>query len=97
MAITKLTKVDPNNIHENQNEPKDEVTKRKNNFCKRFMKFMFSHIGLVLIILIWASIGGYLFKLLEEHNEIESCETGKGQERSDYHLLPSKYRQLIFT
>jgi hypothetical protein len=95
MAITKLTKVDPNHIHENQNEPKDEVPKRKNNFCKRFMKFMFSHIGLVLIILIWASIGGFLFKLLEEHNEIKSCETGKGQESGNIVTLRSKLLTYI--
>ena len=95
MAITKLTKVDPNHIHHDQNEEELKRPTKKTNFCKRLMKFMFSHIGLILIILIWAVIGGFLFRLLEEHQEIKMCETGKGQESSNIVTLRSKLLTYI--
>ena len=54
--------------------------KVKKNFCKQLMKFVFSHIGLVLIILIWSLLGGFLFRLLETYNEKIDCIEGKGED-----------------
>lgn len=48
--------------------------------CKRVFKFLFSHIGLVGMVMIYTVLGGLLFELLEQHEEKRLCEVGKGEE-----------------
>ena len=91
MAITKLSKVEPNISEQEESDAKPI----KRNFCKRFAKFLFSHIGLVLIVIIWSVIGAFLFVLLEQHEEIKNCETGKGQESTNIVTLRSQLLTYI--
>ena len=94
MAITKLSKVDPNHIHQHD-DAEYKGPHKKTNFCKRIMKFMFSHIGLVIIIIVWAVVGAFLFELLETHEEVKNCETGKGQESTNIVSLRSELLTYI--
>ena len=43
-------------------------------YCKKFTKFMFSHIGLCGMVMAYAVAGGFIFEHLEKHNEQKECE-----------------------
>ena len=77
---------------------KDEIFQEphgRKNICKRVMKFIFSHMGLFIIIIIWAIAGGFLFGLLEEHDDIKNCITGKGEEKKNIVSLTAKLLTYI--
>jgi hypothetical protein len=57
--------------------------------CKRVSKFLFSHIGLVAMVVIYAVAGAFLFELLEQHEEAKSCQEGKGAESTNIVNLKS--------
>ena len=48
------------------------------NCCKQCLRLTFSHIGLIVLVLIFIISGAYLFRLLEEHASIQKCEEGEG-------------------
>lgn len=48
-------------------------------YCKKTVKFLFSHIGLVGLVVIYSVAGGFLFALLEEHQERINCQEAAGQ------------------
>ena len=52
-------------------------------FIKRFMKLMFSSIGLVLVVALYAVFGALMFQLLEYHEELRICEEGQGKYYSE--------------
>jgi hypothetical protein len=56
-----------------------QLAKRKG-FLKRMSKFIFSHVGLVVMVIIYAVAGALLFELLEQHEEAKDCQEGKGAE-----------------
>ncbi len=41
--------------------------------CKKFLKFLFSKVGLVLLVIVYSLIGGAIFQHLEEENEKMEC------------------------
>ena len=47
---------------------------------KKTTKFLFSHIGLVGLVVIYAVAGGFLFQLLEERQEKLNCQENQGDQ-----------------
>ena len=84
-----MTETAANNLNDLQ------ATNKRRNFFKRISKFIFSHIGLVLIVIIWSVLGGFIFELLEQSKEIEDCEKGKGDENNNIIALRSKLLDYI--
>ena len=68
---------------------------QRRNFCKSISKLIFSHIGLVIIVVVWVIIGGTLFQLLEQNQEIEDCQKGRSEENDKIVLLRSKLLDYI--
>ena len=64
-------------------------------YCKTISKFLFSHIGLVIMVIGYVCAGSFLFILLEEHNEAIQCEEGKGQESTYIVNLKSELLSYI--
>lgn len=58
-------------------------------YCKKISKFIFSHVGLVTMVVIYAVAGAFLFELLEQHEEAKNCQEGKGQEATNIVNLKS--------
>ena len=69
----------------------------RQNFCKSISKFIFSHIGLVIIVIVWTIVGGILFELLEQNQEIDDCQKGRSDENDNIILLRSKLLKYIQT
>lgn len=53
-------------------DPHDEKNPREG-CCKMFWKFMFSHIGLCAMVVLYCVAGGFIFEHLEKANEEEIC------------------------
>ena len=51
-------------------ESEDNSTAR---FCRGFTKFLASHIGLCLMVVLYSMAGGFIFQYLEETNEKQRC------------------------
>lgn len=67
----------------------EETDEKKQDGClKVFMKFMFSHIGLCAMVVLYCVAGGFIFEHLEKANEEEICY----ESRSEY--LPMQDRTL---
>ena len=60
--------------------------------CKQFMRIMFSHVGMIFLVVFYIVGGAFLFQLLEEHSLIQRCQEGQGV-FADKHL---KLRTYIF-
>lgn len=94
-----MTQLDPDQNNHNStvalNDNNAKGGSRGKNFCKKISKFLFSHIGLVVIVIVYAVLGGFLFELLEQHKEIELCEQGKGVESGNIVELRSKLLTYI--
>ena len=48
--------------------------KKSRECCKRFLKFLFSHIGLCGMVILYSVAGGFIFQHLEETNEVMECQ-----------------------
>ena len=66
----------------------DPEVKQGNGCCKMFWKFMFSHIGLCAMVVLYCVAGGFIFEHLEKANELEICY----ESRKEY--LPMQDRTL---
>lgn len=42
--------------------------------CKYFTKFLLSHIGLCMVVVLYAVAGGFIFQHLEQTNEQQECK-----------------------
>jgi potassium channel subfamily K protein len=62
---------DIDNDGKNENEKDNENSKA--NCCKKFVKFMFSHIGLMIMVVAYSVAGGFIFEHLEATNEKQEC------------------------
>lgn len=80
------------NVNGNGKNQKDQG---KTNCCKRISKFLFSHIGLVVMVVIYSVAGSFLFQLLEQHEEAKMCQEGKGEEATNIVNLKSKLLTYI--
>ena len=61
-------------------------------FFTKLVRLLFSHVGLLFLVLIYMIAGAFLFQMLEENARIQSCQEGSAVEA----LVISKYRQFIF-
>ena len=66
----------------------EQDTKRCGDCCKMFWKFMFSHVGLCAMVVLYCVAGGFIFEHLEKANELEICY----ESRKEY--LPMQDRTL---
>ena len=53
---------------------------------------LFSHIGLLILVLIYMIAGAFLFQMLEQNATIQHCQEGAGIESRTI----SKYRKLLY-
>jgi hypothetical protein len=77
---------------------KEEQAKDPKSFgvcCKKVSKFLASHIGLVAMVILYTVAGGFLFALLEQHQEAKDCQEGKGQEAANIVNLKSQLLTYI--
>jgi hypothetical protein len=63
--------------------------------CKRVSRVLFSHVGLVSMVVVYSVLGGFLFELLEQHNEKTNCEEGSGNESVTITHLSSNLTSYI--
>jgi transcriptional/translational regulatory protein YebC/TACO1 len=69
----------------------DELETSKTRQClKKTAKFLFSHIGLVTLVGVYATAGGFLFELLERHQEKLNCQEAQGQMNVEMNTLKQK-------
>ncbi|KAK3098667.1 hypothetical protein FSP39_021775 [Pinctada imbricata] len=47
--------------------------KRQNGLCKSVMQFLFSNVGICVIVVLYCVAGGFIFQHLEKNNEKEIC------------------------
>ena len=92
-----MTQIDPDKQTNGSTVALNSTKKDKNRkgCCKRITKFLFSHIGLVGMVIIYAVLGGFLFELLERHEEMRLCEIGKGEEDTNIVTLRAKLLTYI--
>lgn len=64
-------------------------------FLKRISKFIFSHVGLVVMVILYSVAGAFLFELLEQHEEAKDCQEGKGVESTNIVNLKSNLLTYI--
>lgn len=62
-----------------QRELDESETSKGRQCCKKAAKFLFSHIGLVGLVVVYAIAGGFLFELLEQHQEKLNCQEAAGE------------------
>lgn len=66
---------------EHRSSELDQLDVSKSRRClKKMMQFLFSHIGLVGLVVVYAVAGGFLFELLEEHKERITCQEAQGEQ-----------------
>ncbi len=49
---------------------------RRRTFCRSFIHFLFSNLGLVLLVIGYSIGGAFLFQLLEQYIELQNCQQG---------------------
>jgi len=89
------TDFDSDNQVKNADEVLDDNQKNEKGWFKKVSKFIFSYVGLVVMVVIYACAGAYLFSLLEQHEEAKNCQEGKGQESSNIVNLKSSLLSYI--
>ena len=78
----------PNNPRQHELEA---IESSKTRQCfKKITKFLFSHIGLVGLVVVYAVAGGFLFELLETHQERVSCQEAQGEQIAQLTKLKQK-------
>ncbi|CAF1106217.1 unnamed protein product [Adineta steineri] len=76
------------NGHRPRNHELDEIETSKTRQClKKTTKFLFSHIGLVGLVVVYAVAGGFLFQLLEERQEKYNCQEAYGDQVAQINQL----------
>jgi hypothetical protein len=74
----------------------EEIQSSKARDClKKITKFLFSHIGLIGLVVVYAAAGGFLFELLEEHNERVTCQEARGEQINQMTKLKQKILAYI--
>ncbi|XP_005094519.1 potassium channel subfamily K member 2 [Aplysia californica] len=61
-------------------------TQQKDSCCKMVMKFLFSHVGLCAMVILYCVAGGFIFEHLEKNNEEQICY----ESRSEYSPMEEK-------
>ena len=81
-----------NNYQDKQASYDDEpfTTSRTRNFLKNVAKLLLSHIGLVGLVVVYAVAGGFLFELLEQHQEKLNCQEAQSEQAVEITKLKQK-------
>jgi hypothetical protein len=66
--------------------------KSNSSIGKLFVRFAFSHIGLIILVIAFIVGGAFLFQLLEQHASIQKCQEGEGKSNN----LIKSYRTALF-
>ena len=53
-----------------------DENRRRQSFCRSFLQFLFSNLGLVLLVVGYSAGGAFLFQLLEQYIELQNCQQG---------------------
>jgi hypothetical protein len=56
--------------------PAPEENHKPRSFYRSFIHFLFSNLGLIIIVIAYAIGGGFLFQLLEQYIELQNCQQG---------------------
>lgn len=70
---------------------KIEKPKQKSGF-KSFLGFVLKNFGILFVVIFYVVGGAFLFKILEQHTEIQNCQSGEGE----WNKLRIQYRSKIF-
>jgi hypothetical protein len=71
---------DRHRTYPRQNELDELETSKTRQCLKKATKFLFSHIGLVGLVVVYSVAGGFLFQLLEVHQEKVNCQEAYGDQ-----------------
>ena len=53
-----------------------EYPQRQRSFCRSFVQFLCSNLGLIIIVIGYCVGGAFLFALLEQYIELQNCQKG---------------------
>ncbi|UJR31068.1 hypothetical protein I4U23_018578 [Adineta vaga] len=92
-----LSSMGGNDYSSNQNHRElDEIeTSKGRHILKKSAKFLVSHVGLVGLVVVYAVAGGFLFELLEQHQEKLNCQEAEGEHRIQIMKLKQKIVSYI--
>jgi len=97
MAVGDISRQDISVVRDNEYNNKqlqrelDELETSKTRPCfKKTVKFLFSYIGLVGLVIVYAVAGAFLFELLEQHQERLNCQEAKGELDAEMTKLKQK-------
>lgn len=78
---TKTNKETKQLINQNGDLNKSKLSRKKSSRSiksfKNIIKILFSNITFVIAVILYSSIGAFVFQILEQHEEIRLCEEGK--------------------
>jgi hypothetical protein len=75
-----------------KNEINEEDKKVTKNIIKGMLRFFATNLGMIFLVLIYVVAGAFLFQLLEQHEEIQTCQLNEGKSLS----MISSYRSELF-
>jgi len=77
----------------------DQIARRKAIFtcCKKATKFVFSTVGLAIIVALYSVAGAYIFQLLEQTNEKEECIQACSHNSSSFLMAGSCFWHLFYS
>jgi hypothetical protein len=85
-------------VKQSQNNELDELETSKTRQCLiKTTKFLFSHIGLVGLAVIYAVAGAFLFQLLEIHEDKLNCQEAQGEQLTQITKLKQNIVNYIQT
>ncbi|RNA07550.1 T family of potassium channels 18-like [Brachionus plicatilis] len=65
--------------------------KKKSGF-KVFISFILKNFGILFVVIFYTGGGAFLFSILEQHNEIQNCQSGEGE----WNKIRIDYRSQFF-
>ncbi|CAF1147059.1 unnamed protein product [Didymodactylos carnosus] len=67
---------------DNKNAKYSHTNSKARSCLKKTAKFLFSHLGLVGLVAVYSVAGGFLFELLEQHQEMKNCQQAQGDQQT---------------
>ncbi|CAF2373095.1 unnamed protein product [Rotaria sp. Silwood2] len=81
--------------HQRQHELTELETSKPRQCLRKTTQFLFSHIGLVGLVVVYAVAGGFLFQLLEERQEKLNCQEAQSEQIAEINKLKQKLVNYI--
>lgn len=95
-VFTQQTKAEPEAIEEEEEDEEDDEKKERIRELKKNLRkmllFIITNFGMLLLVFGYIFMGAYLFQTLEQHTEVQNCETGRGAEQD----MIKEYTQTFF-